>query len=214
MPSPSKTALVTGVILTTGMFFGGAYAASLVSTTISDHQRDGGLEEFLASIPYGTESLSPSTSEVPSFDTSSVADPVAPVQVVERQDQDDAETATQSKGLVLNIDKVRNGNGNVYVLAFADQAAYDAADYSKAVGFAEASAKKGTVTVSLPEFSDGPYAIFVFHDENDDEDLNVDSQGYPTEGYGTSNAKSRYDTLSFEQALIKPGTHSIRMFYL
>lgn len=115
-------------------------------------------------------------------------------------------------GLRVDITNVRNDEGKVIVLVFADADAFADYDYTRAVGYAEQAAA-GTLQFEFPELREGPYAISLFHDENDDDDLNMDGI-YPLEGYGTSGATGPYDEPSFSEAAVSPGRVSIRMYYL
>ena len=74
-------------------------------------------------------------------------------------------------------------------------------------------ATTGTMNVPFEKLTDGPYAIALFHDENEDYDLNLEN-GQPIEGYGTSGARGMYDDPGFQQALVKPGDVTVQMYYL
>ena len=119
----------------------------------------------------------------------------------------------EASSLTLTIDGVRNDSGDVIVMVFDKKAAYDTIDYTRSVGFREVRAASGSLNVAFDDLTTGPYAIFLFHDENGDDDLNME-KGLPTEGYGTSGASGMYDEPSFKQALVSPGEVTVQMYYL
>ncbi|MEQ9059676.1 MAG: DUF2141 domain-containing protein [Gammaproteobacteria bacterium] len=99
-----------------------------------------------------------------------------------------AEALLEALALVsVTIDGVRDARGSVRVLAFADAAAWDAFDLAQASGYGTAPAQAGSVTITLRAADAGPYAVFAFHDADDDEELDRRA-GRPHEGYGYSGA--------------------------
>lgn len=79
-------------------------------------------------------------------------------------------------GLNLSIDGVRNAKGSVLALVFADATAFDQLDWYSAVQYADIPARTDRVSHRFPDLEEGPYAVFVFHDENGDQDLNYSEQ--------------------------------------
>ena len=59
----------------------------------------------------------------------------------------------------------------------------------------------------------GRYAVRAFHDEDGDGDLGMD-QGYPLEGYATSNASGRFDDPDFDEAVVTEADVALRLYYL
>ncbi len=115
--------------------------------------------------------------------------------------------------LEVTVVGARNSNGKIIVLVFDRAVTYDAYDYENAVGYAEIAAATASITHTFSGLSANAHAVVLFHDENEDYDLDL-VDGYPVEGYGTSNAKSAYDELSFEQAVVEPGSISVKIHYL
>ncbi len=225
MPSPSKAALFTGLLVTAGIFIGGAYAASYMAEPITDAQRDFQYDDYMPSLAPGGNDVAPDTPAVPVYETKAQTNlaeyPVKETTSSQNQAVSSSQTLRQpvaqeraETGLNVTITNTRNAVGKVYVLVFADAAAYKSYDYTKAVGYAELQAGTHNLMASFPELNDGPYAVMILHDEDGNQDLTLDSQGYPAEGYGTSNAKTKYDDLSFAKAAIKPGKTSVKMHYL
>lgn len=181
MPSPTKLALVSGLAVTTGIFFGGAWLAS---------------------------GMTPETSELPKVQTALEAAPTpAPATNLSRQ------TQNPYSELEVTVTGARNTNGRIIILVFDTAAAYDAYDFENAAGYAELAAQTGPITHTFSGLSADGHAVVLFHDENENYDLDL-MEGYPVEGYGTSNAKSAFDELSFQQAIVEPGIVSVKIHYL
>ena len=209
MPSPSKSALFSGLFVTAGIFIGGAYGATFLAEPITDAQRDFPYEDYMPS-------LAPGGNDAPSIPASKSA--TQETAEIKSSQTAGAETGAPDpeSGMGLNIEivSVRNNTGKVYILVFDDQAAFQNYDYTRASGYAEINASPDVITARFPDLTDGPYAVMMFHDEDGNQDLTLDAQGYPVEGYGTSKADSKYDDLSFKQASVKPGPLRMKMHYL
>ena len=117
------------------------------------------------------------------------------------------------RGLVIKINRVRNDIGVVSILIYDDANAFARGDYSRAVGYAEVKAAAGLVRADFPDLIHGPYAVFVFHDENGDADFTMQGR-YPQEGYGHSNSRGAFEAPPFDIAAVSPGTVKIRMHYV
>jgi len=78
-------------------------------------------------------------------------------------------------------------------------------DASRLVGIAM-RAVAGTQSVVFTNLKPGPYAVIVFHDENDIGKLTENWLGEPTEGYGFSNnAEGFMSAPSFQNAAVLLG---------
>ena len=115
-------------------------------------------------------------------------------------------------GLDLTVEGVRNANGSVLVLVFDDARGFEELDWSRAIQFAEIPAQPGRVSWRFPDLTSGPYAIFVLHDENGDEDLNYRGNQL-LEGIGSTGVTSATPYPDFAQAAIRPGTVTVRLYY-
>ena len=115
-------------------------------------------------------------------------------------------------GVSLTVEGVKSGKGNIIAIVFDNAAAYKAFDLEKAVDLAEIPARKGHVQHHFKDLTKGQYAIFVFHDENGDEDLGM-SWGQPVEGLGLSGDTGKNEDPSFKQAAVAPGPVSIKLHY-
>lgn len=120
--------------------------------------------------------------------------------------------ASADTGVNLTIEGVRNANGSIIILVFDDAAAFERLNYRNAVALAEIDAAPGNVGHTFDQLTDGPYAIFLFHDENGDDDLNIEG-GRFLEGVGASGAPNRGDNPDFPQASFLPGDITIQLHY-
>ncbi len=84
----------------------------------------------------------------------------------------------------LEVEHVRNAEGQLWVAVFADEEAYETNGDTAIL--TQVPAAKGTVAVELCGLAAGRYAISVFHDENASGDLDTTRIGIPREGYGFS----------------------------
>ena len=115
--------------------------------------------------------------------------------------------------VTVRIDGVRSARGSVRVLAFDDADAWRTLDPAGAVGFGSAAAREGTVDVTLRADGTGPYALFAFHDENDDEKLDRPG-GRPREGYAFSGAIEPFLAPPFARAAEVGVEGGVRLHYL
>ncbi len=121
-------------------------------------------------------------------------------------------TAAQAQGLDLTVEGVRNDRGAILVLVFDRADAYDQLDYLSAVDYAEIPARAGTVSHRFAGLTAGPYAVFLFHDENGDQDLNYTATAF-LEGFGASGAPNPADEPSFAEAAVPPGPVTVKLHY-
>ena len=121
--------------------------------------------------------------------------------------------AEKLSGLNLHVNGIANANGKIVALVFDDARAYLAYDHTQAVGSATLDAKSGSLDTHFPELTAGPYAVFLFHDENGDFELNL-KRGFPLEGYAYSGASDPTGVPSFEQAAIDSDEIAVELVYL
>ncbi len=122
------------------------------------------------------------------------------------------EPARADPGVNMIVEGVRNTNGKIVVLVFDNAAAFESLNYRNAVDIAEINADPGSVSYQFDQLTKGPYAIFVFHDENGDDDLNI-RDGRLLEGVGATGTSNRDDEPNFAQASVAPGSVTIRLHY-
>jgi uncharacterized protein (DUF2141 family) len=82
---------------------------------------------------------------------------------------------------------VRGADGKVMVALHAPRDGVSFPDFAGAVAAQWRMAEPGTLRFAFPGLKPGRYAVAVYHDENDNGELDTNLLGIPTEGYGFSN---------------------------
>ncbi|MCF2860465.1 DUF2141 domain-containing protein [Pseudoalteromonas sp. SMS1] len=102
--------------------------------------------------------------------------------------------------LKLTINDVNATPGKIYIEMFKGKQPYLAGDsYTATI----VRAKKGTVSTLFNNLEPGTYAIRLFHDENNNAQLDTNLFGIPTEGVSFSNnATMQFGPPSYEQMTI------------
>ena len=88
--------------------------------------------------------------------------------------------------LQIEIRNIKKIEGHIMVAIYNDKEHYLDADY--AIPAKAAVTQLGSMTISV-EVPFGVYAIGVFHDQNDNGELDTNAMGIPNEPYGFSNGK-------------------------
>jgi len=202
---PIKSATV-GVLVTAALFATGAWLASGFTAPGSETATQDSAYTSDQVVEYrdvsDTATVKPAAQALAQPDAAPVPGP-APA----------PEPVSQHVSLDVQIHGARSNAGSVVVMVFDNAQAFNNYDYNQAVGYKEVPASTRPLVATFPHLRSGPYAVTVFHDENEDLEFNISGQ-YPLEGYGTSNAKNYTQTLSFEQALVDAGAVSIELFYI
>ncbi len=86
--------------------------------------------------------------------------------------------------LNVTIDKVNSNEGKILAQIFKGKENYK---NGKPESSLIVPAKKGKNSFLFQNLSQGEYAVRLFHDMNDNNDLDTNVFGMPTEGYGFSN---------------------------
>ncbi|WP_170426038.1 DUF2141 domain-containing protein [Ruegeria arenilitoris] len=115
-------------------------------------------------------------------------------------------------GLKVSVDGIRNAKGNIVILVFDDARAFDSLDVWSAIDYAQIPSKKGSVSHKFADLDEGPYAVLLFHDENNDEELNMTTTEL-LEGVGSSGAPNAQDLPDFKAASVWPGNVNVRIHY-
>lgn len=91
----------------------------------------------------------------------------------------------QDVSLNVQIEGIKSENGKILFSLFSDKNGFPG-DMTKAVkkGIAHIENGKATINLDLPP---GEYAIMLFHDEDDNNELKTNFIGIPKEGVGNSN---------------------------
>jgi uncharacterized protein (DUF2141 family) len=92
-------------------------------------------------------------------------------------------TAANAANVKVTVENVPNSRGEVHV-DLCTEATFLGKDcpYDAAV-----PARRGRVTVTVPNVPPGRYAAVGYHDQNANHDLDLNALGMPTERYGFSN---------------------------
>ena len=113
----------------------------------------------------------------------------------------------------IEVIGVSNNRGVIHVSLFDQEDSFVSMSPQGIVGYIRIEAKKGKVKGSITAVGEPPYAAFVYHDENNDEQLNIRA-GRPQEGYGYSGALDPYRPPRFEKAAIVNEIGTVRLTYL
>ena len=103
--------------------------------------------------------------------------------------------------LTVTITDIREAKGFLMVALVNSDAAWKNED--KPVAAQRVAAAQGEVKLKFKDLALGSYAVQVMHDENENNQLDTNFLGIPTEGYGFSNnpnvmRKAHYDEARFE----------------
>ena len=121
-------------------------------------------------------------------------------------------TPAMAEGLNLTVEGIRNANGSVLVPVFDNAPAFEQLDWTNAVQFADIPARSERVSHRFADMTGGPYAVFVLHDENSDQDLNYSGERL-LEGIGATGVTQSTPYPTFAQASVWPGNVSVRLYY-
>ena len=92
--------------------------------------------------------------------------------------------SVQAADLVVEIDHINSDNGKVFAQVFLGAENYK---IGKAAANQMLEAKKGPGQFVFKDLPAGEYAVRMFHDENNNQKMETNMFGMPTEGYGYSN---------------------------
>ena len=111
-----------------------------------------------------------------------------------------ASVAGAQNTLTVVVDGIESSNGKIML------AVYDSAGFLKQplyFGMAQVEDGQEEVTIVIENLAPGQYAVSVFHDENDNNQLDTGAFGMPLEPYGFSNnAKGKMGPPSFQDCMI------------
>ena len=105
--------------------------------------------------------------------------------------------ADETPSLTVTIEGIETMSGKINLGVF-DEAGYD---NGTAVDGARIAVDSDTVTVSFSDLAPGRYGLKLYHDVNDNGEMDTNPFGMPTEPYGFSNnAKGRFGPAKWEKA--------------
>ncbi|MCF6329254.1 MAG: DUF2141 domain-containing protein [Henriciella sp.] len=114
--------------------------------------------------------------------------------------------------LTINIEGIKDAGGTINIGLF-DEATYKG---DGAINGANLKVENDAVTVTFEGLEPGEYAVRLFHDVNDDGEMNTNPFGMPTEPYAFSNdARGRFGPAQWDAAKFtvsaEGATHTITM---
>ncbi len=107
----------------------------------------------------------------------------------------------QASDIELEISGINSNNGKIYIQLFQGEENYQ---QGKPAAATFIKAQKGSSTVMFNNIEKGEYAIRLYHDENDNGELETNLFGMPVEGYAFSNnakpnfGPAAYDDMKFQ----------------
>lgn len=105
-----------------------------------------------------------------------------------------------AQDLTLSINNIKEAKGVVYWSVYDNAERYKASDKPLASGSNRPTGD--SIRVTLHELPPGEYAARLYHDANDNGELDENMIGLPTESYGFSNNAGRFGPASFEDAAV------------
>lgn len=106
--------------------------------------------------------------------------------------------AQGTKGITITvtIDNVKNNNGHVLLGLHSEET------FMKGQGIqrAKSEIKDGKIMATFTDVPSGTYAIMALHDANDNERMDFEPSGMPSESYGMSKNPMSYGPPQFEEA--------------
>ena len=94
----------------------------------------------------------------------------------------------QSGNITVKIINIKNDKGYIQIGLYNTEDSF--LDYNKTFMSQSSKAKEGTIEYTFTNVPEGTYAIAVWHDENNNEELDKNFFGIPKEDYGFSLNKS------------------------
>ena len=107
----------------------------------------------------------------------------------------------QSDGskLTIEVSNIKTQKGSIRLAVFDNEE--DFLGENVVTGMITKVTNTGTMTISLENLPEGNYAISLYHDKNDNGNLDTNFLGIPNEPYGFSNnARGRFGPPKFEKA--------------
>jgi uncharacterized protein (DUF2141 family) len=105
--------------------------------------------------------------------------------------------------LQVTVNHISSSKGKVLFALFNKENGFPG-NAKKAFMIREIAAIKGSVQIAFEDIPAGTYALAVFHDVNNDGELNTNLLGIPKEDYGFSNnARPGYRAPTFKEAAFR-----------
>lgn len=112
--------------------------------------------------------------------------------------------------VTIEVKGLKNDQGNVRVAIFKDPASFPKGKPFKAQLIA--AQESGTVELTFEDVPYGAYAIAVYHDANENGELDTNFMGIPKEAYGFSNDhKPKFSGPDYESAKVEINQAQVKL---
>ncbi|HIG41563.1 MAG: DUF2141 domain-containing protein [bacterium] len=118
-------------------------------------------------------------------------------------------TECESNPLILQVNQITELKGQLFVALHTSETSYLKDDEEPFRATTVVVMNKGSQQLSLCDVPAGDYVISIYHDENDNNELDTGFFGIPKEPYGFSNNLDRMRPPSFEEATFHFDTNSL-----
>ncbi len=108
--------------------------------------------------------------------------------------------AAKAADLTINIGNIGEPAGAVRWVLYDSEASYSS--NSQPLASASNRVDGESIRFTVHDLPAGRYAVKLFHDSNDNGELDANMLGIPSEGYGFSNNAGRFGAPSFEEAAV------------
>jgi uncharacterized protein (DUF2141 family) len=99
--------------------------------------------------------------------------------------------------LTVNISDIEQGKGHLLIALYASEEEYKS---GKASFHSKVKAKNGEEVAVFENLPNGDYAIKMYQDENDNNEMDFNMMGIPKEGYGFSNNVGMFGAPEYKEA--------------
>lgn len=109
--------------------------------------------------------------------------------------------------LTLHVNNIKAIQGNLLVAVYDKEASYNA--NNNWVAAKQVKVADTTMSLSFVDLPAGSYAIKLFQDKNENNQIDIGANGIPTEPYGFSNNLGSYGPPSFDEAKVTVNKASV-----
>lgn len=119
-------------------------------------------------------------------------------------------TAFAQNTLTVEVTNIKNDKGKIMIALFKGEIGFPK-DGTKAIQKLEVPIKNGKAIITFTNLENGDYAFALFHDENNNNEMDSNMFGVPKEGYGFStNFKPTLSAPDFDEADFKIESNTIQ----
>ena len=103
---------------------------------------------------------------------------------------------TKGVSITVTIENIKNDSGHVLLGLHTNETFMK----TKSIQSVKIEVHDGKITATFENVQPGAYAIMVLHDENDNDRMDFEANGMPSEAYGMSNNQIIYGPPQFDDA--------------